>query len=81
MPDTFDPYLSWLGIEPEERPLDHYRLLGIERFESRREMVQAAADQRMGYIRSFQAGSQSKERISPNSRDNLVQVSPPSVLR
>src|SRR5688572_24758905 len=56
MPDSFDPYLNWLGIEPHERPLDHYRLLGLARFESRREVIQAAADQRMAYIRSFQAG-------------------------
>lgn len=56
MPEDFDPYFNWLGIEPHERPLDHYRLLGLATFENRREVIQAAADQRMGYIRSFQSG-------------------------
>lgn len=56
MPDDFDPYLNWLGIEPHERPLDHYRLLGLARFEHRRDVIKGAADQRMAYIRSFQSG-------------------------
>ena len=36
--DEFDerrlrPYLKWFGISPAVRPINHYRLLGIEVFE------------------------------------------------
>ena len=34
MSEAFDPYYRWLGIPPGEQPPDHYRLLGIERFEA-----------------------------------------------
>ncbi len=60
MSDAFDPYLEWLGIEPHEHPPDHYRLLGIARFERDRRMIEAAADQRMAYVRSFQTGPRVK---------------------
>lgn len=56
MADRFDPFCEWLAIEPHEHPVDHYRLLGIRRFESNPEMIEAAADERMKIIRSFQTG-------------------------
>src|SRR5262245_7340846 len=56
MSDRFDPYYTWLGIPPEEQPADHYRLLGIRRYESNAEVIVNAADQRMAYLRTFQAG-------------------------
>jgi hypothetical protein len=59
MSDDFDPYLDWLGIDPEERPADHYRLLGIVRFESRFDAIRAAADQRMSHVRKYQTGPKS----------------------
>ena len=55
----FDPYYKWLGIPPAEQPPNHYRLLGINLFESDPEVVQAAADQRMIHLRSFQTGQNS----------------------
>lgn len=58
MAETFDPYQAWLGIPPEEQPPDHYRLLGIERFESRPEVIEAAADRRRGALHGFQRGEQ-----------------------
>lgn len=54
--DEFDPYLSWLEIKPHEHPADHYRLLGVARFESDAEQIKRAADERMVQIRSFQTG-------------------------
>ena len=33
-PETFDAYHEWLGIPPKDQPPNHYRLLGIELFES-----------------------------------------------
>ena len=56
MSDEFDPYREWLGLAPDEHPVDHYRLLGLRRFESDPEMIEAAADERMKKIRSFQTG-------------------------
>jgi hypothetical protein len=56
MANAFDPYRDWLGIAPGERPLDHYRLLGLPKFESDAERIAAAADERMALVRSFQVG-------------------------
>lgn len=52
----FDPYLQWLGIPPEDQPPDHYRLLGIRRFESNPEAIASATEQRMAIVRAFQTG-------------------------
>lgn len=59
MSEPFDPYSQWLGIEPHERPADHYRLLGIRRFESDPVVIAAAADERMSRVRTFQTGPRS----------------------
>jgi formylglycine-generating enzyme required for sulfatase activity len=56
MAEPFDPYHVWLGIPPGERPVNHYRLLGIEAFESNPEVIENAADQRMLLLRTFQVG-------------------------
>ncbi|NLS94996.1 MAG: hypothetical protein GXX96_22800 [Planctomycetaceae bacterium] len=53
---AFDPYHRWLGIPPAEQPPDHYRLLGLVRYESDLEVIENAANQRMAHLRSFQAG-------------------------
>ena len=52
----FDAYAEWLGIPPHEQPADHYRLLGLPRFEADAVKVAAAADERMTRVRSFQLG-------------------------
>ena len=54
--EVFDPYREWLGILPHELPADHYRLLGLTRFESDAGRIAAAADERMRMIRSNQTG-------------------------
>lgn len=54
--EVFDPYREWLGIQPQERPVDHYRLLGLPRFEQDLEKIAFAADGRMALIRSNQTG-------------------------
>lgn len=56
----FDAYHKWLGIPPEEQPPDHYRLLGIGRLESDPEVIAAAADRQMAYLRTFQSGPQAE---------------------
>jgi hypothetical protein len=61
MPEAFDPYLHWLGIRDPRRPPDHYRLLGVEQFESDPEVLANAADRQMSHVRTFQAGRHSAE--------------------
>ena len=56
MSSTFDPYHQWLGIRPEEHPADHYRLLGISRFENDRDVISNACDRLMSHVRTFQTG-------------------------
>src|SRR5262249_17485271 len=56
MSDQFDPYHKWLGIPPTQQPPTHYRLLGIEAFESDREVIDAAANQRMAYLQDLAGG-------------------------
>jgi WD40 repeat protein len=58
MSDIFDPYYKWLAIPPEEQPPDHYRLLGVKRFEPDADVIEAAADQRMIHLRNYQSGKQ-----------------------
>jgi Leucine-rich repeat (LRR) protein len=59
MTDDFDPYYTWLGIPPEEQPADHYRLLGVRRFEPSLDVISNAGDQRMAFLRTFQVGKRS----------------------
>jgi hypothetical protein len=54
--ETFDPYDQWLGIAPSERPYDHYRLLGIPRFEPDPGRIVAAAESQMALVRRYQVG-------------------------
>jgi len=54
--DSFDPYWQWLQIPPHERPVDHYRLLGLPLFEADPRRIEQAADERMTLVRSFQSG-------------------------
>ncbi len=57
MAEKFDPYYRWLGIPPEEQPPNYYRLLGVTVFENQADVIEAAADRQMGYLRTFQTGS------------------------
>jgi len=59
MSESFDPYLKWLGIPKKDQPPNHYRLLGIETFESDPEVVSNAADQRMAHLKNFATGKHS----------------------
>ncbi|MCH2181621.1 MAG: hypothetical protein MK108_06405 [Mariniblastus sp.] len=56
MSESFDPYLKWLGIRDPERPPNHYRLLGLDLYESDPEVIDGAADRQMSHVRTFQTG-------------------------
>lgn len=57
----FNPYHKWLGIPLAEQPPDHYRLLGVASFESDLDVIEAAADRQMTYIRQCATGPYVKE--------------------
>lgn len=60
MDSSFNPYLKWLGIPLKHQPPTHYRLLGVEQFESDADIIERAADRQMTYLRSLQAGENGK---------------------
>ncbi len=64
MADGFDPYYTWLGIRPEESAgggADHYRLLGVQRFEDNPDAIANAMDQRMHFLRTLQVGKRAAQ--------------------
>jgi len=60
MADSFDAYHEWLGISPREQPPNHYRLLGIELYEAKPNVIDSAADRQMAHLRTFQTGARGK---------------------
>jgi hypothetical protein len=56
MAGGFDPYHRWLGIPPDEQPADHYRLLGLRRFEEDPDVIRDAAERQMAHVRRQQLG-------------------------
>ena len=56
MSETFDPYHRWLGIPPEDQPPTHYRLLGLNLWESDPEVIRDAVEQRIAHVRTYQMG-------------------------
>ena len=74
MAEKFDPYYKWLGIPPKDQPPHHYRLLGIELFELDRDVIDAAANRLMGYLKELAAGddaSHSQKLLNEISRARL----------
>lgn len=61
MAESFDPYHKWLGIPPAHQPPTHYRLLGVEQFETDRDVIDSAANQRMLYLQDLSGGQFIKE--------------------
>ncbi len=58
-PELIAAYRDWLGIEAYELPPDHYRLLGVVRFEADIAKIVAAGELRMTQLRSYQMGPRS----------------------
>lgn len=48
----FDPYYTWLGIPPKDQPPTHYRVLGLDRFESNLDVIENAANRQMSHVRN-----------------------------
>ena len=60
MSESFNVYQKWLGIPPHQQPPHHYRLLGIELFESDPEVIAYAADRQMAHVRTLSTGEHVK---------------------
>jgi len=74
MAENFDPYYKWLGIPPKDQPPHHYRLLGIEVLEPDRDVIDAAANRLMGYLKELAAGddaAHSQKLLNEISRARL----------
>ena len=84
MAEAFDPYHKWLGIPSKDQPPNHYRLLAINLFESDLDVIASAADQRMGHVRTFQAGkhsAQSQKILNEISAARICLLSPEKKAR
>ena len=44
MSAEFDPYYEWLGIVPKDQPPHHYRLLGIQPFETDPHLIETPVE-------------------------------------
>lgn len=58
MSREFDPYHKWLGIALKDQPPHHYRLLGIDPFEDDRDVIDAAANRVMSYLKDIATGDE-----------------------
>ncbi|MEM7475696.1 MAG: hypothetical protein AAF483_11955 [Planctomycetota bacterium] len=60
MSEEFDPYHIWLGIPPDQQPPNHYRLLGLELYESNADVIDAAASRQTAYLHTLASGPNRK---------------------
>jgi hypothetical protein len=60
MTDEFDPYHKWLGIPTKDQPPNHYRLLGLEVFESDLKTIDTAASRLITFLQDVATGPQVK---------------------
>ncbi|MDB5337453.1 MAG: putative serine/threonine protein kinase [Planctomycetaceae bacterium] len=77
----FDPYHKWLGIPQRDQPANHYRLLGIDLFEDDAQVVEAAADRQMSFLRKYQLGEHAAEAqkvLNEVSRARICLLKPES---
>ena len=54
----FDPYKKWLGIRDVERPVNHYTLLGLSKFEQDQGLISDAASRRAAHIQDLSSGAE-----------------------
>jgi len=53
----FDPYHRWLGIAKEQRPPNHYQILGVPVGEADLEVIEEAAVRQSAHVRTYQIGA------------------------
>ncbi|WP_417731884.1 hypothetical protein [Rosistilla oblonga] len=75
----FDSLQTWFGIPSQEQPANHYRLLGIELFESSVETIDAGFEQRMTYLHGCSTGEhaeQAEKLMNEVSAARLILLNP-----
>lgn len=79
MSDPFDPYYFWLGIPPKDQPPNHYRLLGLDLFESNATAIDNAAERQMIHLRQISTGPRGKiaqELLNQVARARITLLDP-----
>ncbi len=79
MSDSFDPYYLWLGIPPKDQPPNHYRLLGLDLFESNATAIDNAAERQMIHLRQISTGPRGKiaqELLNQVARARITLLDP-----
>ena len=61
MTGNFNPYVEWLGIPESETPPDHYRLLGLKRFESSPDLIRGNAESLFEEVQDIAVGSENTQ--------------------
>jgi hypothetical protein len=61
MTTPFDPYHRWLGIRSEEQSAEHYRLLGMVRFEDDVEVIRDSAERQIAHVRRYATGEHAED--------------------
>ena len=56
MSQPFDPYEKWFGISPQDRPVNHYQLLGLKLFEPNLKLIRAAGEKRVEFLQDVSSG-------------------------
>jgi type IV pilus assembly protein PilM len=56
-----DRHLDWLNIPPQQRPPNHYQLLGLPNFESSAERIEAAYRKRFAIVNKYKVGPLSED--------------------
>ena len=57
----FDPYSKWLGIQAEQRPPNHYQLLGVSSQEKDAGAIEDAANQQILLVVNYKKGPHAEE--------------------
>ncbi|MEW6357589.1 MAG: hypothetical protein AB1696_14755 [Planctomycetota bacterium] len=56
-----DFYTEWLGIPGDQRPPNHYQLLGVQPFEANKEAIEKAARERAAVLKTYEIGKYSAQ--------------------
>ncbi|MBL9125606.1 MAG: hypothetical protein JNG90_18350 [Planctomycetaceae bacterium] len=75
MPPQLDVYRDWLKIEDKQRPLNHYQLLRVKKFEDDPVRIRSNYRQLNAHVRKFAAGDfaqQSQDLLNELARAMLV---------
>ncbi len=54
-----DPYLAWLDVPVDARPVNHYRLLGLREKEASVDAIESAADRVQRHVKQYSSGEHS----------------------